>query len=175
MESLRNHRSVFHKNPSDSPLLHRKPRVGPSLNGALGRRGLGGGFHRNGPALAGGHGAGAGSLAVLQSRSGRGGAALRSQSACPYGRGYSSTACADRDPIRPPDCRGGEMADTGDLKSPGRKAVRVRVPPAAPHRTSPVWRFPVPRVAGWFASVPLRHISVAGTYRWCPYPKASSE
>ena len=29
-------------------------------------------------------------------------------------------------------CRGGEMADTGDLKSPGRKAVRVRVPPAAP-------------------------------------------
>ena len=30
--------------------------------------------------------------------------------------------------------RGGEMADTGDLKSPGRKAVRVRVPPAAPIR-----------------------------------------
>jgi hypothetical protein len=28
-------------------------------------------------------------------------------------------------------CRGGEMADTGDLKSPGRKAVRVRVPPSA--------------------------------------------
>lgn len=29
-------------------------------------------------------------------------------------------------------CRRGEMADTGDLKSPSRKGVRVRVPPAAP-------------------------------------------
>jgi hypothetical protein len=27
---------------------------------------------------------------------------------------------------------GGEMVDAGDLKSPGRKAVRVRVPPRAP-------------------------------------------
>ena len=39
------------------------------------------------------------------------------------------------DPSKPQQkrsCRGGEMADTGDLKSPGRKAVRVRVPPAAP-------------------------------------------
>ena len=43
-----------------------------------------------------------------------------------FGRGVSSK------PQQKRKCRGGEMADTGDLKSPGRKAVRVRVPPAAP-------------------------------------------
>lgn len=33
--------------------------------------------------------------------------------------------------FRPMSCRGGGMADATDLKSVGRKVVRVRVPPSA--------------------------------------------
>ena len=41
---------------------------------------------------------------------------LRSQEACPYGLDNPLAVYAEQGPIHLKDCRGGEMADTGDLK-----------------------------------------------------------